>query len=349
MSGRLSLREVVAGLGRVEKFARYLEILAVSESWDEEYDFPVHLDIEIGGGCNLRCARCFQNGLLEGPLGPMDFGFYKGLIDEAAEMGACAVKLQGRGEPLTNKRAADCVRYAKNAGIADVRMTSNGSLLSDGLAMGLLDAGLDEMIFSVDSHHAEAFEANAGRGPYEKVEDMILDFIWRRDLASYGTWVEIHTTVGDGSAAAEEGAREDIAERFPGADSVTVGVLHDFGRKGYPFPGVARRKDTLPCDFLNTRMQVNWDGKVSVCCVDFNRTVEVGDASEMHLRAIWNGGRYEALREKHKSGNRDDIPVCRDCFVGRIDRDMGDLSGGPMRNSMVLAERAEKQLARLSG
>ena len=344
MSDRASLRKVLAGLEGAERFTKYLDVLAASENWDEEYDFPVHLDIEIGGNCNLRCARCFQNGLLEGPLGSMDFDLYKTIIDEAADAGVCAVKLQGRGEPLTNVRAADCVRYAKDAGIIDVRMTSNGTLLSDKRIANLLDAGLDEMIFSVDAQHIAAFEARAGVESYVMVEENILDFILYRDLAGYGTWIEIHTTVNDGSVAASDKAKSNILEMFPGADIVTVGVLHSFGQEGYQLPGVERLDCALPCDYLNTRMQVNWNGEIAVCCVDYNRTITMGDATNQSLYSIWNGEGYEAVREAHKSGNRDDIPVCRDCFIGRIYRDMGKLSGGPMRNSMVSAERVERKL-----
>lgn len=49
-------------------------------------------------------------------LGFIDYDFYKNIIDQAAEMGVCAVKLNWLGEPTMHKNLVDMVRYAKRKG-----------------------------------------------------------------------------------------------------------------------------------------------------------------------------------------------------------------------------------------
>jgi wyosine [tRNA(Phe)-imidazoG37] synthetase (radical SAM superfamily) len=69
-----------------------------------------------------------------------------------------------------NKRIVDMVSYAKQSGIKEVAMLSNGELLTPQLAENLVDAGLDWISFSADGT-AETYDViRAPAKFYETIE-----------------------------------------------------------------------------------------------------------------------------------------------------------------------------------
>src|SRR5260221_5729804 len=85
-------------------------------------------------------------------------GFIRGIIAGAAAKGVGGYVLEWRGEPLLHKEIVEFVRIAKDAGIIDVKLNTNATGLSERIARGLLDVGLDTLVFSVDSAVREQFE-----------------------------------------------------------------------------------------------------------------------------------------------------------------------------------------------
>ena len=79
------------------------------DEWPKNFqtgEFPLHIDIEASSVCNLRCRFCeatIDN--IGTKFGYMDFDTFTKIIDESAECGLYAIKLNSgaRGEPLLNK------------------------------------------------------------------------------------------------------------------------------------------------------------------------------------------------------------------------------------------------------
>ena len=67
-----------------------------------------------------------------------------------------AVAFMGLGEPLLHPRFLDMVRLARRRGLR-AEVTTNALLLDDELAAGLLEAGLDQLVVSIDGASAETF------------------------------------------------------------------------------------------------------------------------------------------------------------------------------------------------
>ena len=143
---------------------------------------PLNLDIEISSACNLKCPMCGRTIEMEKGqerryhAGLMDYELYKKIIDEAAEIGAYAIKLNWRGEPLLHPQVVDMVRYAKEKGIIDIMFNTNGVLLSEQMSEDLIKAGLDKMFFSIDSIQKERFEKYRCGAVFEEVMENIKNF-----------------------------------------------------------------------------------------------------------------------------------------------------------------------------
>jgi radical SAM protein with 4Fe4S-binding SPASM domain len=60
---------------------------------------------------------------------------------------------------------------------------------------------------------------------------------------------------------------------------------------------------------------VNWDGTVSLCCVDYRKYV-VGDTHTESIIGIWNNKRYQAVRNYLRKVSADDSEIpCKRCIM----------------------------------
>ena len=73
------------------------------------------------------------------------------------------------GESFIDKQLVEKVRYAKEQGIKEVGMISNGSLITEPVARGMIEAGLDAINISVDAAGKEVFETTRVGLKYDKV------------------------------------------------------------------------------------------------------------------------------------------------------------------------------------
>ena len=124
--------------------------------------------VEPTNACNLNCTTCVRQSWDE-PEGFMEWETFEavvdGLVDAAGDGGGGAaegphaagtVAFMGLGEPLLHPRFLDMVRRAKARGLR-AEVTTNALLLNDEMAGGLLRAGLDQLVVSIDGASAEAF------------------------------------------------------------------------------------------------------------------------------------------------------------------------------------------------
>lgn len=85
------------------------------------------LEIEITKRCNLNCIHCYVGGNQQVDL---DEKYIRDTIYQANEMGINRLVLTG-GEPLLDKNVFAYAKYAKQIGIPDVALLTNGILLDD--------------------------------------------------------------------------------------------------------------------------------------------------------------------------------------------------------------------------
>ncbi len=60
-----------------------------------------------------------------------------------------------------------------------------------------------------------------------------------------------------------------------------------------------------------------WDGRVSLCCADFDGRVVLGDLRTSSIREVWESDTYRNVRREHlESGGP---TICRACDLPRKD------------------------------
>jgi len=68
-----------------------------------------------------------------------------------------------------------------------------------------------------------------------------------------------------------------------------------------------------PCPEVFSKLSVDWDGKVTACCGDYNRKMVVGDIHENTLAEIWNCDKLNRYRKMLSEMRHAELPLCRNC------------------------------------
>lgn len=307
-SNGLKARVRRAAEGVLRRQAKPVRRLLLATGRDRAPALPEIVQIESTNICNAKCTFCPRDEMHR-RQGIMSFDLFRKIVDECAELGITHVRVHNYGEPFIDRRLVEKVRYAKDRGIAEVGMISNGSLITEPVARGLIEAGLDAINISVDASGREAFESTRIGLKYDKVIANIERLVrLRADLGRRRPKLILSFVRQDNSA--DEQA---FIEHWKSvADKIHVTDLHNWA-------GTLNQESDVnyPCYRPWLTFTVLWDGRVSLCCADFDGRTILGDLNTSTIRDIWNAKPYRDVRRQHlESGGPD---ICRSCDLPRKD------------------------------
>ncbi len=254
------------------------------------------LIIEPTNTCNLRCSFCFVTEGMTRPEGFMSFDLFKKVIDDTP--GLEHLCMHNWGEPLLNKDIFRMFDYAHAKGVRHIVMNTNGTLLTDKMLDKILASPLSIIRFSIDGS-AETFERIRGV-PLEKIERNILKLKRRKERERPALSMGVVFTV-------EEDTWQDVNTYIRHWERIVDHV------RTQPKLIQSPRKEVCPEPFGKDygKLVVLWDGTVIPCCVDYNATLKLGNASNDRIPDLWRRGRIESLRAEHRAGK---FPaVCENC------------------------------------
>jgi len=275
---------------------------------DKAPRWPDIVQIESTNLCNAKCVFCPRDEMHR-RQGVMDFDLYRKVVDECAALGITHVRVHNYGEPFLDKQLVEKVRYAKSKGIAEVGMISNGSLITEDLARGMIDAGLDAINISVDASGKEVFEATRLHLKYDDVIQNVRTLARLRNESGRTHPKLILSFVRQNNSAEEANF---IKEWSQVADKIHITDLHNWA-------GTLNAKSDVqfPCYRLWLTFTVLWDGRVSMCCADFDGRHVFGDLKSQTIAEVWNSPLYRAARRQHlESGGPE---ICRSCDLPKKD------------------------------
>ena len=310
----VDLKSEFKGLTQCEKFKLYRELWQDAANFKIITSHPLHLDIELSSICNLKCDFCFQNGMLTPPLGLMDIRLFKRIIDQGVKEGLCAIKLQIRGESLLHPQFFECVDYAKQKGVLDVQVTTNGTLLNNETIQRILFSRLDAIILSIDSHHADSLAKKNKTTSYSSTEEKIKHLLNEREkFDKQKPWIRLQSSIPNEDFNSHQAAKSYLQKNFPKADIYVVSRIFDFRYNHDAYPDLCENYDLLPCPYLMQRLAVFWNGDVTVCCSDYNNRFQLGKFPDQTIQAIWHSKKLQIFRKCHQTGQRERMDICRHC------------------------------------
>jgi hypothetical protein len=269
---------------------------------------PEIVQIESTNICNARCVFCPRE-QMHRRQGVMDEALYRKIVDECAALGVRHVRLHNFGEPFVDRHLAEKVAYAKQRGIAEVGVISNGSLIDEDVARSVVEAGLDAINISVDASGRDVFERTRVGLKYDKVIANIERLVRIRGELGRTHPKLILSFVRQGDGQQE---RAFIERWRQVADKIHITDIHNWA-------GTLNRQSDVrfPCYRQWLTFTVLWDGRVALCCADFDGQVVLGDLRSAGIREIWESEAYRAVRREHlESGGP---AICHGCDLPRKD------------------------------
>ena len=292
----------------LRKQAKPVRRLLLATGRDRSPILPEIVQIESTNICNAKCVFCPRDDMHR-RQGVMSWDLYRKIVDECAALGITHIRVHNYGEPFIDRRLVDKVRYAKEKGIQEVGMISNGSLITDAVARGMIDAGLDAINISVDASGKEVFESTRLGLKYDKVIANIERLVRIRAELARRRPKLILSFVRQNNSADEQAFIEHWRSV---ADKIHITDLHNWA-------GTLNRESDVnyPCYRPWLTFTVLWDGRVSLCCADFDGRHILGDLNSSTIKDIWNAEPYLQARRAHlESGGPD---ICRSCDLPRKD------------------------------
>ncbi|EIL96885.1 molybdenum cofactor biosynthesis protein A [Rhodanobacter thiooxydans LCS2] len=211
------------------------------------------LRISVTDRCNFRCTYCMPKELFGADhaflprASLLSFEEIARLARLFAALGVTKLRLTG-GEPLVRKEIERLVALlAPIPGIADISLTTNGSLLTADKARQLKAAGLQRITISLDALDDATFKAMNGVGfPVRKVLDAIDNAV----AAGFAP-VKINMVLKRG---ANDACIEAMAEHFRGSGCVLRFIeFMDVGTtNGW------RMQDVVPSAEVIARVDARW-------------------------------------------------------------------------------------------
>jgi MoaA/NifB/PqqE/SkfB family radical SAM enzyme len=288
--------------------AKPIRRLLLATGRDRAPSMPEIVQIESTNICNAKCVFCPRDEMHR-RQGIMTVELFRKIVDECAALGITHVRMHNYGEAFIDKQLVDKVRYAKQKGIREVGVISNGSLITESVARGMIDAGLDAINISVDAAGKEVFEATRLGLKYDKVIANIERLVRIRAETGKRRPKLILSFVRQNNSADEQAFIEHWRAI---ADKVHITDLHNWA-------GTLNTESDVnyPCYRPWLTFTVLWDGRVSLCCADFDGKIILGDLNTSSIREIWNAEPYRDARRQHlESGGPD---ICRACDLPRKD------------------------------
>jgi radical SAM protein with 4Fe4S-binding SPASM domain len=276
-----------------------------------DFRFPRTFNVEPTNACNLNCRMC-PRGKSPRKIGNMEWALFEKIVAEAAKYGPRNFTLHKDGEPLMHRRIVDMVRLIKKSNpLNTAYISTNGQLLTRELSEAFIECGLDILHVSIGAATPGTYKRVRGAS-LERVEENTLRLLeMKRRAKSSAPDVAVQIIV-------MEETRNEIRQfvrkwRQKGVTVSAPGFLTWSGAVDDPMLRQRPRTPRYPCHSLWTAPSVNWDGTVSICCVDWEAREIIGDLNKESLADVWNSEKIRRYRRRHLAGEWDKIPICRDC------------------------------------
>lgn len=274
---------------------------------------PKQITIETYNICNLKCIMCPYPKMTR-PKTKMPMNLFQKIVDDASENGFTVLNLSMYGEPLLDDLLFQRIAYAK-AKRLKVGFSSNGTLLTSDKISKILENGLDWIAFSVDSNTKEYYEHIRVGANFEDTCANIRELIrLRQERNTSKPLIMIYSTVLTKDNLHASKLLEPI---LVGADFFSMGLADTRREENFCFTRKSfskiRKARLYPCPVVWGAPSIMSNGKMVLCCKDYDGSIELGDLNNQTIMEIWNSDKLRKIKELHLRGEGDKIELCKNC------------------------------------
>ena len=207
-----------------------------------------------------------------------------------------------------------------------LHLNTNGSLLTEELARDLVGVPVDSVKFSFQGVDRESYKEMRNIDFFEGLIDKIALLGQARGDAEL-PFIQVSTTVTY-EAAEEIAAFRKKFEIMGVADVINVGRTsfdwldlkavrlrpHEIAMLEKLIKAESLVKVHPECPEVFDKLSVNWDGRVTACCMDSEDLMVVGDVSKNTVAEIWRCDALNNYRDVLARMGHDELPLCKNCW-----------------------------------
>lgn len=316
------VEEVLAGRFG-DKFRQYRTEYRKSLNYDTNGflpDFPITVSVELVNRCNLSCIMCYTVNHSD-PKSTLDLDSINEMMMECKRHDLPAMVVGMGAEPLLYKDVRNVLKLARDAGVMDVFLGTNGVLLNERMSLFLVDMEIARVEISLDAATPETYHQIRGKNQLELIERNIHNLLEIRGRSNAKLpVVRLCFCVQD----LNRHECEQFVEKWNGlVDYIDFQKYIDFS-----FVDELRSTGTVEqidsfivedthCAYPFNSLHVWSNGNVTPCCTFFakNDDLVVGNIHEEKLKDIWMGERIRKIRRQLQTGDLN--PTCRVCLSRR--------------------------------
>ena len=268
--------------------------------------FPLNLDIEVSSKCQLKCDHCFRQymDIKENDFMPLDM--YKKIVAECGKYNLFTLKFSMRGEPLLHPDIVEMVQFAKDRGVKEVWINTNGGPITEKLARGLIGAGVDWITMSFDGL-GEMYESIRVPLKYKDSLNKLKLLRQIRDELDANTMLNVQSIW----SAIKDNPNEYIDLMKSIVDRVAYNPDMNFEEI------TLVPDDSFVCPRLWQRICITSRGYYLKCPSDFRMENVLGHVDDYSIKKAWDVLQQQQ-RELHLKGLKKNSSVCNRCHHGSV-------------------------------
>jgi radical SAM protein with 4Fe4S-binding SPASM domain len=228
-------------------------------------------------------------------------------MDEIDAHGPRNLSLHKDGEPLLHPHIFSILARVKQKNDHHVYLTTNGSKLNTALSKAIVDARINHLNISIGAFSADFYQRVRG-GNLQIVKSNIHELLAVLKNAAFKPKVSVQIIrLTDFAMEAEIASFVQYWKAFDVAvevwDELSWGIKAIDTMPSYRYP----------CYSLWDSFTINSDGLVSACCMDWNRSLLLGDVRTQSIEQLWHEKQIREFRQYHIRGDFKKMPLCTKC------------------------------------
>lgn len=306
---------------------------AVERSFGERSEiclgFPIELNLEPSGNCNLCCPGCPRGRGRIKRSGNLAYKVFESVMSQIGEM-LCNVFISGFGEPLCNNDTPRMIALATQQGVSTV-MNSNGVLLAKHVE-ALLEAQLTLINVALDGATTDSYHLYNSEAQFEAVIRGVERLRQRKDQLG------LQYPIIEGQFLIREDSLSEINRLEEWAKGIGVEQVK-FKRPYLSMPGeqdrlavesVIEYLQLLGLDNVKSTEKLQWTpadcalpwenillsctGQIGICCYDPHLRLELKESGEpFNIVDLWNGEKIRKVRRWLSAQETESINPCSRC------------------------------------
>jgi hypothetical protein len=187
----------------------------------------------------------------------------------------------------------------------------------------IVDLEVDSLIFSFQGATRQQYELVRNNSKYDRLVESILTLVSVRGEKPK-PFIHVSTTVLDESKEEIEDFcnywRNIVDSVGVGRTNLSIVPVHKLPLEAVDKIADQKRRETLakvymPCTEVYQKLSVDWDGKVTCCCGDYDACLTVGDVTQDTISNIWNSSpSLDLVRRMLDLGLHKSLTLCSTCY-----------------------------------